>query len=374
MSPSLPHRRGGARHLHDGLVHQATEGSWLTGFGLRAVDDDPWDLGVFDPDRVAFAAPDGRRSKVTELRQTIFEGVRPFFITDDAWDRLGHALRTLYTDEALCRFVAARAGNLFLVTPHVQFHDLGILAACSLEVRAELPKDNPFAAPDDPARGQSIVANRLLTVLDHEAFHAVTGLPVLEGLMLPIADVVTTISSTGSGRLARRRLGPHLIAAMNAATSDHLSRVLTGGGQIVMLAPSGTQARPERVDRYSEALVVGEASRGTARLVVGLNAGEAATRRNAVAGVFLDCPSIRPDGSVSPVDAGVAVCPDVWVPTRPDHLAGIMRAVLRSGVGHGRLHGAEFRYATARRDPVLRWRELAALDKVRLTRLDVDGP
>lgn len=196
-----------------------------------------------------------------------------------------------------------------------------------------------------------------------------TGLPVFEGLMLPIAEVVTTISSTGSGRLARLRLGAGLVSQLNALTRDHLAQTLTRGGQIVMLAPSGSQARPQPVDRYSEALVVGEASPGTAELVVGLNQGEPVTRRNAVAGVFLDCPSIGPDGQVSAQDAGVGLCPEVWVPTRPGELAAIMRATLRSGVGRGRHHGPEFRYGSAGRDPSLRKHELTTLDRIRLTTL-----
>lgn len=371
MSLPVGHRRDPRTAVYDGLCHQATEGDWTRGFRLREQADDPWALDLFDPRRVAFAAPADLRDTVAALRQDIFEGIRPFFITDGAWDRLGRALHALYTDDRLCAFMEEHRGNLFLVTPHVQFHDLGVLAANSLQVRAELPKDNPFAAPDDPGRDQSIVANRLLTLLDHDGFHALTGLAVFEGLMLPIADVVTTISSTGSGRLARHRLGPKRIDAMSAATRQHLTKILTRGSQIVMLAPSGSQAKAAPVDRYSEALVVGEASPGTAELIVGLNQGEPETHRNAVAGVFLDCPSIGPDGRIAPQEAGVALCPDVWVPTRAGDLAAIMKATIRTGVGRGRHHGPEFRYGAPDRDAILRRGELAALDRARLTEVDL---
>ncbi len=367
MELSIGHRQFGPEDVFESLSHQATEGDWTRGFTLRDRADDPWGLGIFGPERVAFAVPEHHRSDVVALRQTILELVRPFFISEASWDRLAAALTTLYTNAELCAFIEERRGNLFLITPHVQFHDLGILAACSMAVRAELPKDNPFAAPDDPARNQSIVANRVLSVLDHDAFHSLTGLPVLEGLMLPLADVVTTISANGSGRLARMKLGPSLVSALNDATRAHLVQMTTRGSQIIMLAPSGSQAKLERVDRYSEALVIGEASRGTAELIVELNLGEPITRRNVVAGVFLDCPSIGPDGQIRAEEAGVALCPDIWVPTKASELASIMKATIRTGVGRGRQHGAEFRYGRASQDAILRRSEITALDRARLT-------
>lgn len=367
MDLPIGHRQFGPDEVFESLTHQATEGDWTRGFTLRQQDVDPWDLNIFGPDSVAFVAPEERNSEVAALRQTILEFVRPFFISDESWDRLGDALTALYTNPELCAFIEERRGNLFLITPHVQFHDLGILAGRSMAVRAELPKDNPFAAPDDPARNQSIVANRVLSVLDHAAFHSLTGLPILEGLMLPLADVVTTVSANGSGRLARMKLGPSLVSALNDATRAHLVQMTTKGSQIIMLAPSGSQAQLERVDRYSEALVIGEASRGTADLIVELNQGESITRRNVVAGVFLDCPSIGPDGQISAQEAGVALCPDIWVPTKASELASIMKATIRTGVGRGRRHGAEFRYGRASQDAMLRRSEITALDRARLT-------
>jgi hypothetical protein len=367
MDMPIGHRQFGPDEVLESLTHQALEGDWTRGFTLRSRGDDPWDLNIFGPDRVAFAAPEEHRSDVVALRQTILELVRPFFISEESWDRLRAALTTLYTNPELCAFMEERRGNLFLITPHVQFHDLGILAASSMAVRAELPKGNPFAAPDNPARNQSIVANRVLSVLDHGAFHSLTGLPIFEGLMLPLADVVTTISANGSGRLARMKLGPSLVSALNDATRAHLVQMTTRGSQIIMLAPSGSQAQLERVDRYSEALVIGQASRGTAELIVELNLGEPITRRNVVAGVFLDCPSIGPDGQITAQEAGVAVCPDVWVPTKASELASIMKATIRTGVGRGRLHGAEFRYGRASQDAILRRSEITDLDRTRLT-------
>ena len=371
MDLPIGHREFGNDEVYESLTHQAVEGDWTHGFSLRPQSDDPWGLDVFSPDRVAFHSPEDRRSRVTELRQTILELVRPFFITEASWDRLGVVLHALYTNPVLCEFVAERRGNLFLVTPHVQFHDLGILAAKSMDVRAGLDKDNPFAAPDNPAHNQSIVANRVLSMLDHEAFHELTGLPIMEGLMLPLADVVTTISAHGSGRLARMKLGSSLVSTLNDATRAHLVQMTTRGSQIIMLAPSGSQAKLERVDRYSEALVIGQASSGTADLIVELNQGEPITRRNVVAGIFLDCPSIGPDGQISAQEAGVGLCPDIWVPTRAGELAGIMKATIRTGVGRGRHLGNEFRYGKASQDAILRRSELAALDRVRLAEITV---
>ena len=367
MERPVGRRQLSSAELHESLVHQATEGEWTTGFSLRAAGDDPWGLELFDPDTVVFAKSPERNGTVIELRDAILELVRPFFITEDSWELLGDALRRLYTNDELCSFIEERRGNLFLVTPHVQFHDLGILAAKSMQVRAELEKDNPFAAPDDPARDQSIVANRVLSLLDHEGFRMLTGLPILEGLMLPIANVVTTISANGSGRLARRMMGRDLVSQLNGITRDHLVQMTTRGSQIIMLAPSGSQAKLERVDRYSEALVIGAASAGTAELIIEMNRGEPITRRNVVAGIFLDCPSIRPDGQIEAQDAGVALCPDVWVPTDASQLESIMKATIRTGVGRGRRGGSEFRYGDASTDAMLKRSQLAALDRVRLT-------
>jgi len=367
---SRHHLSDAEQELFHTLSQQAQEGDWTRGFSLRDLHDDPWELGVFNPDRVSFATPGDRRSKVTELRQLLFEVVRPFFIDEASWETLEAEITRLYTNPELCAFMEERRGNLFVVTPHVQFHDLGIVAAKSLEVRASLPKDNPFAAPDDPGRDQTIVANRVLAMLQHEAFEALTGLPVMEGLMMPLADIVTTISANGSARLTRRVLGREKVANLNQRTRDHLVQMTTRGGQLIMLAPSGSQARLEPVDRYSDALVVGEASRGTAELICQLNEGEAMTRRNAVAGLFLDCPSIRPDGQIEAVEAGVALCRDVWVPTDSNQLEYIMKATLRTGVGRGRRFGHEFRYGTTDDDGILRRHQLATLDRAKLTELD----
>jgi hypothetical protein len=54
----------------------------------------------------------------------------------------------------------------------------------------------------------------------------------------------------------------------------------------------------------------------------------------------------------------------------PSELASIMKATLRTGVGHGRRNGAEFRYGRANRDAILRRSEITALDEARLTELE----
>lgn len=359
-----------AQDVYDALEIQAHQGTWLDAFSVRARDDDPWDLGIFDPARVVFTKPVDRADTITSLRATLLDLLIQLFIAEDAWARLGEQMTALYTDPTLCDFVERRRGNLFLITPHVQFHDLGFVALKSLQIRAELPKDNPFAAPDDPARDQCIVLNRVLTMLDHEAFKLVTGVPLLEGLLLPMCDVVTTISGNGTGRLARRAMGKQMVADMNQKTKDHLVEVTTKGGQIVILAPSGAQASLRDVDRFSKALVVGAASPGTEAIIVEQNHGPALTRRNAVAGIFLDAPSITPRGEIVPIDAGVRVCPEVYVPTEASDVEAIMRATIRSGVGAGRKRGFEFRYGSATDTADLKRSQLSRLEEITLTRLD----
>jgi hypothetical protein len=59
----------------------------------------------------------------------------------------------------------------------------------------------------------------------------------------------------------------------------------------------------------------------------------------------------------------VALCPDIWVPTKASEFASIMKATIRSGVGRGRRDGAEFRYGRASEDAMLRKTEIAALDR-----------
>ena len=367
----LPRGPMSAGDVYDSLVHQATEGNWTAGFEIRARSDDPWDLGLFDSDRVDFSKPESSHDKIIELRALIFEVIRPFFITDDAWEELTNSLHRLYSDPVLTKFFEERRGNLFVITPHVQFHDLGIVAAASLQVRSELEKENPFAAPDDPARDQIIVANRVLSLLDREDFRSLTGLPILEGLMLPISDVITTISANGTARLARRMLGRDLVSTLNGITRERLVQITTRGSQILFMAPSGTQARLEYVDPFSQALVVPEVSHGTKELIIELNQGEPITRRNAVAGLFLDCPSIAPDGRIHPQQAGVGLCPDVWVPTDAGQIESVMKAMIRSGVGKGRRGGYEFRYANAEHDSHLRRSQSAALEKVKLTQIEL---
>ena len=371
MELHLPHGEFTEDDVYDSLKVQAEVGSWLDGFQLRPRDADPWNLGIFRPDRVVFEKPPERKSEITHLRSVLLDMLISLFISQEAWDKLGAQMLALYTNPALCDFIERRRGNLFLITPHVQFHDLGIVALKSLQIRSELPKDNPFASPDDPAADQVIVANRVLSMLDHAAFQAVTGVPILEGLMLPMCDVVTTISGNGTGRYARRLLGRQMVTDMNALTRNHLIERTTRGSQIVILAPSGAQASLDVVDRYSKALVVGAASPGTEAIIVEHNTGEEMTRRNAVAGIFLDCPSITPKGEILAIDAGVAVCPEIFIPTKPDHIEAIMRATIRCGVGQGRKGGHEFRFGTPHGSTDLRRGQLQDLQSITLAEVDL---
>ena len=364
-------REFSADDVYASLKLQAESGSWLNGFQLRPRHSDPWNLGIFDPAVVAFQKPASKLEEITRLRSILLDMLISLFISPEAWDKLGQQLHALYTDEALCSFMERRSGNLFLVTPHVQFHDLGIVALKSLEVRAKLPKGNPFASPDDPSARQSIVANRVLSMLDHDMFQMVTGVPIVEGLMLPMCDVVTTISGNGSGRHARRELGRDMVKHMNDRTRSHLIETTTRGNQIIILAPSGAQASLERVDRYSKALVVGAASPGTEAIIVEHNQGESITHRNAVAGIFLDCPSISDAGEITAIDAGVAVCPQVFIPQAPEHIEAIMRATIRCGVSQGRKQGHEFRYGTAAGSTDLHRRQIQTLEQITLTELNL---
>jgi len=339
--------------LYESLQAQATQGGWIKGFELRGPDVDPWELGIFDPGVVLFEKPADRLDEVEALREIIFTLGRSLFIEEQSWARLGEEMYRLYTDDKVVEFLDSQQGNLFVLTPHVQFHDLGIVAAKSLEVRSMLPVDHPLYNDGDPAHRQHIIANRVLTMLEHPLFTEVTGLPVLEGLMLAIADVVTTVSANGSAKLLRRLMGRDEVSALNANTRAQVSRRATHGGNIFFIAPSGSQARLVEVDAFSKALVIEEVSAGTCELIVELNGGAPETRRNMVAGLFIDCPSLSDAGALIPQRAGVALCNEVWVPTRASQMGLMVRAMLRSGVGHGREGGTEFRYASPDADPRL---------------------
>ena len=339
--------------LNESLMAQATHGGWIKGFELRPHDVDPWGLGIFDPNVVLFEKPTERRDEVEQLREVIFTLGRSLFIEQSSWERLGDEMLRLYTDDKVVDFLDSQQGNLFILTPHVQFHDLGIVAAKSLEVRSKLPADHPLYNDGDPAHRQHIIANRVLTMLEHPLFTEVTGLPVLEGLMLAIADVVTTVSANGSAKLLRRLMGRDEVGELNARTKTLMSRRATHGTNIFFIAPSGSQARLVEVDAFSKALVIEEVSAGTCELIVELNGGAPETRRNMVAGLFIDCPSLTESGALVPQRAGVALCNEVWVPTRASQMGLMVRAMLRSGVGRGREGGTEFRYASPDADPRL---------------------
>ena len=355
--------------LYDSLSAQATQGGWINGFSLRDHATDPWGIGVFDPGVVLFEKPVDRMADVEAAREVIFSLGRSMFIEDGSWERLDDEMTRLYNDPKVIGFLDSQQGNLFILTPHVQFHDLGIVAAKSLEVRQRLSPDHPLYNDGDLAHRQHIIANRVLTMLEHPLFTEVLGLPVLEGLMLAIADVVTTVSANGSGRLLRKLMGRDEISALNAHTRSQVSRRSTHGGNIFFIAPSGSQARLVEVDAYSKALVIEEVSKGTCDLIVELNGGAPETRRNMVAGLFIDCPSLAPSGELVPQEAGVALCEEVWVPTRSSQMGLMVRAMLRSGVAHGRHGGHEFRYGSPDADPRLSRAQQGELEGMRLEQI-----
>lgn len=353
------------RDVYDALMQQYSSGSWSNGFDPRSIDEDPLGLGIFDPSEVYFQKPeDSDNYDVDELRQFIGDSARLFFIDDESWEAVGDELSRIFEDSSLVEFVRSQNGNLFIFTPHLQFHDLGILAAKSLEVRQELPKDNPFHNDQDPAAGQIIVANRVLAMLKHPDFEALTRYPILEGLMLPIADVLTTISSSGSGHRVRGWLGRHKVQHLNDQTNSQLLQLTTQGGKIIFVVPSGNQADKEQVDGFSEAYVVGEARHGLADIIVKPNEGSESTHKNAIAGLFIDCQSIRTNGSIAPPEHfSVKASPELWVPTSRDELHLTVRAMLRLGVG---INPAEFRYGLADRDSRITPREEEVLGRITL--------
>ena len=112
--------------------------------------------------------------------------------------------------------------------------------------------------------------------------------------------------------------------------------------------------------------MIEEVSKGTSELIVELNGGAPETRRNMVAGLFIDCPSLTPSGQLVPIEAGVALCEEVWVPTRSSQMGLMVRAMLRSGVSHGRVGGQEFRYASPDADPRLSRSQQVELEGMRL--------
>jgi hypothetical protein len=352
--------------LYESLAAQASDGGWIKGFDLRPIDRDPWNLGVFDPSVVLFEKPKSEFATIESLREVIFTMGRSLFIDEPSWQHLDDEMTRLYTDPKVVAFLEEQRGNLFVLTPHVQFHDLGIVAAKSLEVRSRLSPDHPLYNDGDPAHRQHIIANRVLTMLEHPLFTEVTGLPVLEGLMLAISDVITTVSANGSAKLLRRLMGRDEVSALNSQTRHLLSRRATHGGNIFFIAPSGSQAKLVDVDAFSKALVIEEVSAGTCDLMVELNTGAPETRRNMVAGLFIDCPSLGPDGQLRPQEAGVALCNEVWIPTKASQMGLMVRAMLRSGVGHGRRGGHEFRYASSGADPRLSRLQQAELDGMAL--------
>ena len=290
-------------------------GSWAEGFELRAIDDDPWQLDIFNPEQVRFAAPEEVKDRVVELREGALEVVRPMLITDEPYQKLRRLFRSVFTNQVVAEYAEEHGANIFAYTTHSMFADLGITAGAAFEAMSELPPDHPFGTNGDPRDKQDIISGRVLSLLKHEDLGAITGgLPLVEGLMMPFAGVTLTYSSRGSSLHLREHLGRHKVRGSNDLTTQSIEGQATRGNHLFHVALHGSQVKWERRGFLTKR-VIGTVSRGTADLVVGLNQGHEATRKNILVGIGFDCPSFKPDGSYEPQNAGVELVPNIMVPT-----------------------------------------------------------
>lgn len=330
----LPQRHLDEATLYNVIARQAEgtddEASWLKGFELRDINTDPWRLRPFDPNRVYYEKPAELAAQVDDLRETIFEVVRPFFIENPAWNGLKNNFRSIYNDQGLMEFRESRNANLIVGLEHSQFFDPAEAAAASLDVRRELDPDNPFYDAKDPAANQIIIANRAIAVLDHAVFKELTGgLPIMEGVMLPLADVLTTISANGSGRLARTLLGPHL-KPLTGRTEATATTKMTQGGKIIFVALSGNPAHPIQLSDESTVRQVDWPSKQSVNLVTRHNQGPAAMHKNALVGLSIDSPPI--DLGRTP-QTGVVATPEIFVPHTHKQVQWFMRYLVELSNG-----------------------------------------
>ena len=112
-------------------------------------------------------------------------------------------------------------------------------------------------------------------------------------------------------------------------------------------------------------LLIGENPLDVARLWDKLYIGSAYYGRR---GIAMQCISAIDKcwWSIRAQAAGVALCEEVWVPTRSSQMGLMVRAMLRSGVSHGRHGGQEFRYASPDADPRLSRSQQVELEGMRL--------
>ncbi len=314
------------KHLYDSLINQASQGSWSNGFQMRSFGEDPWDIGIMDPEIVHFDAPLDQKDRLPELQDTLYDVVRPFLIQDEPWERLKGVFELVFTNTDVKNFASERQANIIAITPHTMFADLGITAGAAREVMKDLDPDHPFGSHNDPREKQTIVAGRILTMLKHSDFDMLTGgLPILEGLMLPLASVTTTHSANGSSLHTRLHLGDSQIREMNERTKESMEKNMTHGNYIFHEALHGSQVK--WVEGYTTKRVMENVSKGTRDMILSQNLGHAATYKNLIVGIAFDCPSFNKDGGYSPQDAGVGVVPEIFAPTKRDDFDLIMRAL-----------------------------------------------
>jgi len=352
--------------LYDSLTLQADQGSWSRGFDKRAFDEDPWNIGVFDPTVVHFEAPETQKDRVVELRETLFNVVRPILITDKAWDQLLTVLHAVYTNPDIEKYVREHGANIFLATPHTMFADLGITAGGSHQVMSELSADHPFGTNGDPRENQTIIAGRILTIMKHPDLGLLTDdLPLVEGMMTPLAGLTTTISANGSSFHSRAHLGRGQVRELNDQTLEVNKMHMTRGNYVFHIALHGSQVK--WTNGYTTKRVMENVSDGTRDMILSHNLGTAAMRKNILVGLTLDCPSFARDGSYSAQDAGVGVVPEVIIPTEHGDFDLFQRALAEHATFNRQPHLPAFR---SKNDPdITSERDIKRIQEITLTDL-----
>lgn len=371
------------QHMYDAMVTQAQSGGWTNGFEIRELAEDPWGLGFFDPERALFEAPDSKDDSIAHLQAMLFGGVRPRFIADDAWEGTLETFRKIYNNSAVKEFAEERSGNIICLYPHSMFADLGIGSGASHEVMSELDADHPFGGDDDPRHRQTVVLGRVVNLLRHtelgEGTELVTGesLALTEGFILPLAKVIATQSANGSSINGKHRIrnllgADHVVATDgNKPSREALEKVTVHGGEVIHEAAQGSQLKYQKGSHpKSQLRVIPRVSDGTKSHIIHLNTLDEASARTMVAGIAMDCPSIdKKTGKIIAQNPSVAPVPEIWVPSEPDDIDIIMKAMALFFNQHKLSGYPEIRYGSAKANPNLSHGEVKRLEKITLTDL-----
>lgn len=323
------------KELYKVLTKQAAGGegeeAWLDMFELRPEGYDPLHQDLLNPQKVFFQKT--AETNVEDLRDTIFNFARPIFIEDEPWDNLIGTFYDIYTNPSVQEFTEQRAANIFFGLLHSQVFDIVVAAAASLRARRQLPEDNIFAYPADPAHNQIVIANRVLTVVEHRLFKELTGgLPVLEGLMEPLADVMTTVAVSGSGLITRAALGERLKPTSRRTVAE-TSTMLTKGNKIIFFAPSGNPSHVVQDKEGKTVRIIDNVEKGTVRMITSHNQGPASQHKNLYVGMSLDC---SPLDLTTPPRTGLATTPELYIPRNHRHLEWLMQHTVELGNLHKR--------------------------------------